>query len=181
MRLPSSLQRLTILLAAATHDSLSSCSVSATKHYQSNNDITCGKIYEEITSATVSPLAIARNLSIPLANSIHDAEFEHSTFWEEHGPLLHDAWREWEDNHMKLTKNGSLTCNISKNDNDDDDDRIITTELYIAINNAFNNPNEITESIVKSLWMTSTTTPTNQPNHLPKSISQPQPQMFQHR
>jgi hypothetical protein len=176
MRLPSSLQRLTILLAAATHDSLSSCSVSATKHYQSNNDITCSKIYEEVTttsSATESPLAIARNLSIPLANSIHDAEFEHSTFWEEHGPLLHDAWREWEDNNMKLMmKNGSLTCNISKNYDDGDDNGILTTELFIAINNAFNNPNEITESIVKSLWMTTTTptTTTNQPNLLPKGV-----------
>jgi hypothetical protein len=176
MRRPSSLQRLTILLAAATHNASSSCSVSAS-HYQSNNDIPCSKIYEEVTSATESPLAIARSLSIPLANSIHDAEFEHSTFWEEHGPLLQDAWREWEDNNMKLTKkNGSLTCNISKHYDDDDDDgggdRIITTELSIAINNAFNNPNEITESIVKSLWMTTTptTTSTNQPNLLPKGV-----------
>ena len=172
MRLPSSLQRslqrLTILLAAATHDSSSSCSVSA----KSNNDTTCSKIYEEVTSATVSPLAIARNLSIPLASGTNDAEFEHSTFWDEHGPLLHDAWREWEDNYMKLTtKNGSLTYNISKHYNDDDGDRILTTELYIAINNAFNYPNEITESIVKSLWMTTTTpTTTNQPNHLPKGV-----------
>jgi hypothetical protein len=129
---------------------------------------------EEVTSsATVSPLAIARNLSIPLASSINDAEFEHSTFWEEHGPLLQDAWREWEDNNMKRTKNGSLTCNISKHYNDDDDyDGILTTELSIAIKNAFNDPNEIAESIVKSLWMTTTTTPTttNQPNHLPKGV-----------
>ena len=162
MRLPSSLL-LTILVAAA-HTASSSCSVSAANHYQSNNkDDTCSN-----ASSNLSPFAIARNLSIPLAIDIQDAEFEHSTFWEEHGPLLQDAWREWED---KIMKNGSLTCIVSKNDDDDDDDDddgILTNELSIAIKNAFNNPNEFTESIVKSLWMTTDPT-TNQP-HLPKGV-----------
>ena len=165
MRLPSSLL-LTILVAAAAHTASSSCSVSEENHYQSNNkDDTCSN-----TSSSLSPFAIARNLSIPLAIDIQDAEFEHSTFWEEHGPLLQDAWREWED---KIIKNGSFTftCIVSKNDDDDDDDDddgILTNELSIAIKNAFNNPNEFTESIVKSLWMTTDPT-TNQP-HLPKGV-----------
>ena len=163
MRLPSSLL-LTIFVAAAAHTASSSCSVSEANHYQSNNkDDTCSN-----TSSSLSPFAIARNLSIPLAIDTQDAEFEHSTFWEEHGPLLQDAWREWED---KIIKNGSFTCIVSKNDDDDDDDDddgILTNELSIAIKNAFNNPNEFTESIVKSLWMTTAPT-TNQP-HLPKGV-----------
>ena len=45
----------------------------------------------------ISPLAIARNLQAPLASDTRDAEFEHDAFWEDHGPLLQDAWKEWEE------------------------------------------------------------------------------------
>jgi len=98
----------------------------------------------ELDACTVasSPLALARNLRVPLATDELDAEFEHSTFWEVNGPLLRDAWKEWEED---LARDASWGGDVG-------DDVIITDELSVALEDAFNDPSEETESIVKSLW-----------------------------
>jgi hypothetical protein len=94
------------------------------------------------TTEAQSPLALARNLHVPLANDVLNAEFEHSSFWEENGPLLLDAWKEWEEDLARNAPRGDDVC----------DDGIVTDELSVAIEDAFSDPSEETESIVKSLW-----------------------------
>jgi len=93
--------------------------------------------------AGLSPLELARNLQAPLAADTLHAEFEHASFWDDNGPLLHNAWKEWEENHE---------ADFEISDHDDDDDEFIEPSLSRAIGNAFRDPSEETESKVKSLW-----------------------------
>ena len=93
-------------------------------------------------TAASSPLALARNLRVPLATDVLDAEFEHSAFWEEHGQLLRDAWGEWEEDVAGDARWGG----------DVGDGVVIADELSVALGDAFDNPSEGTEPIVKSLW-----------------------------
>ena len=86
----------------------------------------------ELDACTVasSPLALARNLRVPLATDVLDAEFEHSIFWEVNGPLLRDAWKEWEED---LARDASWGGDVG-------DDVIITDELSVALEDAFDDP-----------------------------------------
>lgn len=107
-------------------------------------------------SSEPSPLEIARNLHAPLATDTLDAEFEHDSFWDDHGPLFQDAWQEWEE---------SLSYRYSHVG----DDGFLNPKLSTALENAFDDPSEETESTVKSLW-TTTTYSHDEKQPLPKGV-----------
>lgn len=98
-----------------------------------NDNIIC------IAPEASSPLALARNLHAPLATDTEDAEFEHASFWDVNGPLLQDAWKEYEK-HMQ-------TCTMLSSN-----DIFLNPNLSTALENAFGNPAEETEAEVKLLW-----------------------------
>ena len=87
-----------------------------------------------------TPLQLARKLHVPLATETNSAEFEHASFWDDNGPLLQDAWNEWETNNIDTDVALDL----------------IDPTLSMALDSAFANPTEETESNVKSLWTSST-------------------------
>ena len=88
-----------------------------------------------------SPLQLARKLHVPLATETNSAEFEHASFWDDNGPLLQDAWNEWE-------MNNNIDTDVPLD--------LINPILSMALDSAFDNPTEETESNVKSLWTTNT-------------------------
>ena len=88
-----------------------------------------------------SPLHRARQLQQPLATDTKNAEFENSSFWDENGILIQDAWKQWEEENIDTDVDTSL--------------EFINPTLSSALNDAFDNPTEETESIVKSHWESS--------------------------
>lgn len=88
-----------------------------------------------------SPLELARNLRAPLATDTMNAEYENSSFWDDNGVLIQKAWKEWE---------GSLEGDISTGSSRGDD---VESTLARAIDDAFYNPSQEKESIVRSLWL----------------------------
>ena len=102
------------------------------------------------TSEPASPLEFARNLNSPLADDTKDAEFEHASFWDDHGPLLQDAWEEWEEHIMQTGLSLS-----SSGGSDHDDDGFINPALAMALEDAIDNPSDETEATVKSFWTNS--------------------------
>jgi len=107
---------------------------------QSKNDV--NDICTDPDSSSSSPLQLARKLHVPLATETNSAEFEHETFWHDNGPLLQDAWNEWEVNNID-TDSPLGGC-------------LIDPTLSMALDSAFDNPTEETESNVKLLWTTNT-------------------------
>jgi hypothetical protein len=106
------------------------------------------------TSSSSSPLALARNLRVPHAIGMVDAEFEHHEFWEDNGRLLRDAWAEWEGTayYSNNTKNKNGAQWGRGHTIDHPDDGIIADELSAAIDEARAYPSEEAESHVRSLW-----------------------------
>eukprot|EP00571_Detonula_confervacea_P011858 CAMPEP_0172302882 /NCGR_PEP_ID=MMETSP1058-20130122/4526_1 /TAXON_ID=83371 /ORGANISM="Detonula confervacea, Strain CCMP 353" /LENGTH=413 /DNA_ID=CAMNT_0013013535 /DNA_START=147 /DNA_END=1388 /DNA_ORIENTATION=+ len=103
-----------------------------------------------------SPLALARNLRPPSATDTQDAEFEHASFWDDHGSLIQDAWKEWEED---------LETGFPLKSSEGSDHGFINPTLSRTLNDAFGNPSKETESAVKSIWTTS-----NEEQTLPKGV-----------
>jgi len=100
-------------------------------------------ITDACNTSTDSPLELARLLRMPQAIDTQNAEFENESFYNEHGSLIQEAWKEWEIEH-------ATTLSIL---NDDVKEQgWIETSLAKAIDDAFTNPSEETEAAVKSLW-----------------------------
>ena len=93
------------------------------------------------TDPDSTPLQLARKLHVPLATETNSAEFEHASFWDDNGPLLQDAWNEWE-------MNNNIDTDVPLD--------LIDPTLSMALDSAFDNPTEETESNVKSLWTSNT-------------------------
>ena len=100
-----------------------------------------------------SPLHRARQLQQPLATDTKNAEFENSSFWDENGILIQDAWKQWEEENIDTDVDISL--------------EFINPTLSSALNDAFDNPSEETESIVKSRWASSSS---DNGQDLPKGV-----------
>ena len=92
---------------------------------------------------------------MPQAIDTKDAEFENEQFWNEHGPLIQEAWKEWEISHA--------TTLSDFNDDGKDQGWIIDISLAGAIDEAFANPSEGSETAVKSPWK-------NNKRTLPKGV-----------
>ena len=71
-----------------------------------------------------SALHTARELNSPAASSTVNGESENSEFWEQHAPLLRQAWKEWELNEAIPNFNLSM----------------IDPELVSAVSAAWKNP-----------------------------------------
>ncbi|KAL7496903.1 hypothetical protein ACHAWT_005141 [Skeletonema menzelii] len=97
-------------------------------------------------TSTDSPLGRARLLGMPQAIDTQNAEFENERFWNDHGSLVQQAWREWEMKHATT---------LSDFNNDVKERRWMNSSLLDAIDDAFANPSEESEAAVKSLWTNS--------------------------
>lgn len=84
-----------------------------------------------------SSLQRARMLTVPIAEDIQNAEYEHATFWDDNGPLLHDAWMEWEHSSLQMPPN---------------EHEIMNPILSNAIDNTFASPTSENEATIKELW-----------------------------
>lgn len=148
--LPSTIEKmgivnLAILLGAATFSGRTLASPVETPHDSVEESCADPTI---VGGSTRSHLAMARDLKAPIAADTAGAEFEHASFWEDNGPLLRNAWEEWEGMHLRqelLQTNGQYV-------NRDDDDEFIHPTLSTALEGAFSRPSEVTEASVKSLW-----------------------------
>ena len=80
---------------------------------------------------------------MPKAIDTQNAEFENDSFWNENGPMIHKAWREWEMKHATT---------LSDFKDDVKERGWMNSSLLEAIDDAFANPSEETEAAVKSLW-----------------------------
>lgn len=80
---------------------------------------------------------------MPQAIDTQNAEFENDSFWNEHGSLIQQAWREWEMEHATT---------LSDFDNDIKEQGWMNAPLLEAIDVAFAKPSEESEAAVKSLW-----------------------------
>mmetsp|Transcript_5666 Transcript_5666/g.8471 ORF Transcript_5666/g.8471 Transcript_5666/m.8471 type:complete len:422 (+) Transcript_5666:44-1309(+) len=125
-------------------------------HQKSNVDSNC--IDPEAAASSSSPLAMARNLNAPLAADTEGAEFEHASFWDDHGPLLQSAWNEWEE---QLLQTGFPLSDSTSSGGDE----FINSTLSMALEDAFGNPSEEAEATVKSLWKDS-----NDQQPIPKGV-----------
>jgi hypothetical protein len=94
-------------------------------------------------TSTDSPLELARVLRMPQAIDTQNAEFENESFYNEHGSLIQEAWKEWEIEHATT---------LSNLNDDVKEQGWMETSLAKAIDDAFTNPSEETEAAVKSLW-----------------------------
>ena len=110
----------------------------------------CGVVTSEITiepdgsiinteSYPNAPLERARELRVPVVSGVHNAEYEHATFWDDNGYLLREAWREWEEQ--------SMSRNVFYEDYD-----IFDPVLSDAIGKVFANPSANSEAVLTSLW-----------------------------
>jgi len=72
-------------------------------------------------------------------DNAHLPEFEDAEYWDEHGQLLRDAWKEWENN-FDITNN----------------DDFINPTLSKVLDNTFEHPTKENESQVRSLWKAKT-------------------------
>ena len=91
-----------------------------------------------------SPLARARELKAPHATNTQDAEYEHASFWDENGPLLQDAWKEFEETIILNS------CSIPTTGNRNG--VFIEPTLDAALQDVVDNPTEETEVAVKEFW-----------------------------
>jgi len=103
-------------------------------------------------STDTSPLEQARSLQPPMPQATKYAEFEDAEYWDEHGQLIQDAWKEWE-NSIDITNN--------------DVEFIINPTLSTALYNVFEHPTEENESQVRSLWKAKTD---DEQSLLPKGV-----------
>jgi len=92
---------------------------------------------------------------MPRAIDTQNAEFENENYWNEHGQLIQEAWKEWETAHATILSGFN------------DGVGWVDTSLVEAIDEAFANPSEESEAAVKSLW-TNNRSKTNQV--LPKGV-----------
>jgi hypothetical protein len=104
---------------------------------------------------TISSLALARMLIVPLASDVENAEYEHASFWDENGPLFRKAWNEWEQ---------LLTLDIPN------DKEFMEPLLSDAIDKAFANPTSENEAYVKSFWNTSDKDADNRDTLIPEGV-----------
>eukprot|EP00554_Chaetoceros_debilis_P011426 CAMPEP_0194106396 /NCGR_PEP_ID=MMETSP0150-20130528/6417_1 /TAXON_ID=122233 /ORGANISM="Chaetoceros debilis, Strain MM31A-1" /LENGTH=448 /DNA_ID=CAMNT_0038794525 /DNA_START=83 /DNA_END=1429 /DNA_ORIENTATION=+ len=125
-----------------------------------NTNITADTTISD-SDISASPLAKARTLKAPLASATEDAEFEHSTFWEDNGSLLKDAWAEWEEEMHPNSFQGAGKLV---------DGSFINPVLSMALEDAFSNPSELMEASVKSNWMNSNHDEEHHPTLLPKGV-----------
>lgn len=100
-------------------------------------------------SQQLSSLAQARQLEVPQALATNNAEYENESFYNEHGQLIQDAWKEWEMMHATTLS-------------DFNGEGWMDAFLASSIDGAFLDPSEESESAVKSQW-------TDMPN-LPKGV-----------
>lgn len=96
---------------------------------------------------------------MPQAIDTQNAEFENESFWNEHGPMIQQAWKDWEMEHATT---------LSDFDNDVKEQGWMNLSLLEAIDDAFANPSEESEAAVKSLWTNSKGTNDNQ--LMPKGV-----------
>ena len=83
---------------------------------------------------------------MPQAIDTQNAEFENESFWNEHGSVIQQAWREWEMEHATT---------LSDLKDDVKERGWMNPTLLEAIDDAFANPSEESEAVVKSLWTNS--------------------------
>ena len=91
---------------------------------------------------------------MPQAMGTNNAEFENESFYNEHGPLIHEAWKEWETSHATALSDFN---NVIK------DEGWLDASLASSIDAAFVNPTEESEAAVKSIW-------SNKSQVLPKGV-----------
>jgi len=99
-----------------------------------------------------SALAKARKLHPPRALNTYDAEYEHAEFWEEHGTLLKEAWKEWWEKEVFAIISHD-TDNILKESSDE----WLLPELSKALDEAISSPSPQSEEKVKSFWVSTPT------------------------
>lgn len=107
---------------------------------------------------TYSPLSRARVLAVPIANDAENAEYEHSSFWDDNGPLLRDAWKEWEQSTYTESAVSEEFINL------------MDPSFSEALEKAFANPSEETEANVLSHWSTSYKNSDNETQPLPYGV-----------
>jgi hypothetical protein len=97
-------------------------------------------------SQHLSSLAQARLLEVPQAMATNNAEYENETFYNEHGSLIKEAWKEWEMIHATTLS-------------DFNDEGWMEASLASSIDGAFLDPSEESEAAVKSKWTDMTNLP----------------------
>jgi hypothetical protein len=105
-------------------------------------------------SQHLSSLERARMLTVPTAKDVQNAEYEHASFWDDHGPLLHVAWKEWE-----LTSLDKST-----------EPEFLNPQLSDAINEVFANPTNENEAAVQSQWRSTYLDANNKTKPLPEGV-----------
>lgn len=108
-----------------------------------------------------SPLTRARMLTVLPAVHVENAEYEHASFWEDNGLLLHDAWEEWESS----TYNKDAVLSQLRGS-----ETWINSSLSEAIEKAFAYPSDETEATVRSHWSNSYQYPDNEVRFLPFGV-----------
>eukprot|EP00565_Helicotheca_tamesis_P006183 CAMPEP_0185723890 /NCGR_PEP_ID=MMETSP1171-20130828/570_1 /TAXON_ID=374046 /ORGANISM="Helicotheca tamensis, Strain CCMP826" /LENGTH=373 /DNA_ID=CAMNT_0028391657 /DNA_START=27 /DNA_END=1148 /DNA_ORIENTATION=- len=126
---------------------LAGCATSkSTENIRMNDNGACSS-----SSSSGSALEQARQLAVPPATSIRNGEVEHFQFWSDYGPLLKNAWKDYEEQIW------------SDDDDDDDDDdainrttpsinNLIEPTLAQAVQNTWDTPTIQNEAIIHSLW-----------------------------
>jgi hypothetical protein len=97
-------------------------------------------------------------LAVPIANDAENAEYEHSSFWDDNGPLLRDAWKEWEQSTYTESAVSEEFINL------------MDPSFSEALEKAFANPSEETEANVLSHWSTSYKNSDNETQPLPYGV-----------
>ena len=95
-------------------------------------------------SQRLSSLAQARQLEVPQALATNNAEYENESFYNGHGQLLQEAWRDWEMMHELPDFNNEGWMDAS---------------LASSIDGAFLEPSDKSESAVISKWTDMTNLP----------------------
>eukprot|EP00985_Skeletonema_marinoi_P022596 scaffold14504_cov102-Skeletonema_marinoi.AAC.8 len=85
-------------------------------------------ITDACNTSTDSPLELTRVLRMPQAIDTQNAEFENESFYNEHGSLIQEAWKEWEIEHATT---------LSNLNDDVKEQGWIETSLAKAIDDAF--------------------------------------------
>jgi hypothetical protein len=93
-------------------------------------------------SQRLSSLAQVRQLEVPQAMATSNAEYENESFYNEHGTLLKDAWKEWATTLSDFNDEGWMEASLAS-----------------SIDGAFLDPSEESEAAVKSKWTDMTNLP----------------------
>ena len=134
-----------------------------------NVDNSCMDSLSSPPLTSLTALERARLLRVPPATDTENAEFENADFWEEVGPLLKEAWGQWDDEiSANLSKEDDFNSTAKSTDSGGEVRVWWNAALMKALEDAFENPSEETEAVVKSLW--STARQNNDDEPLPRGV-----------